>query len=196
MVPEEGSAGDVRTRILDVATHLFATKGYGSTSVREVVEAAGVTKPTLYYYFDSKAALFKEVVGMHLDGLGAFLRVVIDGPGTVRERLFLFIEGYVNSALEHKDVVRLLATAHRPTDQNQPSVDLMSTHLRKMSALRELFEEGIASGELRSDLDLDHTVLAFTGMVNLQTMACVHGMPVTDGFADILLDLFYRGVSR
>ena len=53
---------DARQRILDAATHLFAHRGFGSTSVREVVEAAGVTKPTLYYWFDNKEALYLECV--------------------------------------------------------------------------------------------------------------------------------------
>ena len=52
----------IRQRILDAALQLFANQGYGSTSVRQVVELAGVTKPTLYYYFNGKEALFREVV--------------------------------------------------------------------------------------------------------------------------------------
>ncbi len=43
--------------ILRVAARLFATRGFEATSVREIVEAAGVTKPTLYYYFGSKEGL-------------------------------------------------------------------------------------------------------------------------------------------
>ena len=38
-----------KERILIAAATLFANKGYAGTSVREIVEAAGVTKPTLYY---------------------------------------------------------------------------------------------------------------------------------------------------
>jgi TetR/AcrR family transcriptional regulator len=51
-------------RILSVALRLFAARGYDAVGVQEIVAAAGVTKPTLYYYFGSKrgllAALFEE----------------------------------------------------------------------------------------------------------------------------------------
>ncbi len=39
------------------ATELFAKKGFTKTAVREITEAAGVAKPTLYYYFGSKHGL-------------------------------------------------------------------------------------------------------------------------------------------
>ena len=45
---------EARERLLSGATELFASKGYAATTVREIVERAGVTKPVLYYYFRSK----------------------------------------------------------------------------------------------------------------------------------------------
>jgi AcrR family transcriptional regulator len=56
---EDNGNGDVgnRERILQVAERLFATKGYHATSVREIVNAANVTSPMLYYYFGSKEDL-------------------------------------------------------------------------------------------------------------------------------------------
>ena len=47
-----------RERLLETASHLFAEKGYASTSVREIVARAGVSKPVLYYYFQSKEGLY------------------------------------------------------------------------------------------------------------------------------------------
>ena len=50
----------IADRIARVAARLFAADGYDATSVRNIVEAAAVTKPTLYYYFSSKEALAKR----------------------------------------------------------------------------------------------------------------------------------------
>ncbi len=52
----------VRERLLACATALFARRGYASTTVREIVAAAGVTKPVLYYYFRSKEGIFLELM--------------------------------------------------------------------------------------------------------------------------------------
>jgi len=49
-------------RLLDCALELFSQRGYDAVGVREVVEAAGVTKPTLYHYFDSKRGLLDALL--------------------------------------------------------------------------------------------------------------------------------------
>jgi AcrR family transcriptional regulator len=53
--------GSVKQTILNEALELFSTKGYEGVSVGELTEAAGITKPTLYYYFGSKEGLFEAV---------------------------------------------------------------------------------------------------------------------------------------
>jgi AcrR family transcriptional regulator len=51
-----------RDRILDVALELFTAKGYDATSMREVAEQLGITKPALYYHFDSKEDIVRALL--------------------------------------------------------------------------------------------------------------------------------------
>ena len=58
-----------REQILDVSVQVFARNGFHSTSMNDVADAAGVTKPVLYQHFRSKRDLYREVlteVGTHL----------------------------------------------------------------------------------------------------------------------------------
>ena len=55
-------ASEVGRHIAREAARLFAANGFDATSVREIVEAAGVTKPTLYYYFGSKEGLAQALL--------------------------------------------------------------------------------------------------------------------------------------
>ena len=48
-----------RDHILDCALRLFAARGYDAVGVQEIVELAGLTKPTLYHYFGSKRGLLE-----------------------------------------------------------------------------------------------------------------------------------------
>lgn len=76
--PSEGSVEDccgqtcssVAGQIRKTALSLFAHKGYTATSVNEIVESAGVTKPMLYYYFGSKEQLARHLVVEPLEELG------------------------------------------------------------------------------------------------------------------------------
>ena len=57
------AAGDERReRILEVALQAFAKSGYHDTSMNDVAEKLGVTKPVLYQHFDSKRALYLELL--------------------------------------------------------------------------------------------------------------------------------------
>jgi AcrR family transcriptional regulator len=52
---------DQRGRIMDVAAHLFRTKGYSGTSTREISSLIGIQKASLYHHIDSKEALLYEL---------------------------------------------------------------------------------------------------------------------------------------
>jgi TetR/AcrR family transcriptional regulator, mexJK operon transcriptional repressor len=60
--PSRAEALELRDRILEAATELFLTEGYGSTSIEAVAARAGISKRTFYHRFDDKAALFAAVV--------------------------------------------------------------------------------------------------------------------------------------
>ncbi len=55
-------AHDNRQRLLQVALTLFASRGYDAAGVQEIAADAGVTKPTLYHYFGSKAGLLDTLL--------------------------------------------------------------------------------------------------------------------------------------
>lgn len=60
--PSRAASLELRDRILEAATELFLTEGYGATSIEAVAARAGVSKRTFYHRFDDKAALFAAVV--------------------------------------------------------------------------------------------------------------------------------------
>ncbi len=60
---------DNRSNILSCALRLFATRGYDAVGVQEIVEAAGITKPTLYHYFGSKQGLLDALLKEYFDQL-------------------------------------------------------------------------------------------------------------------------------
>jgi len=63
----------VKQTILNKALRLFSAKGYEGVSVNELAEAAGITKPTLYYYFGSKEGVFEAVCQSHYTQLNALI---------------------------------------------------------------------------------------------------------------------------
>ena len=139
----------VRTRLMTAAIGLFARKGYAATTVREIVEAAGVTKPVLYYHFGSKEGIF---LAMMTDALGEFeatARAALTAAGTATERIFHFLDRMFALILEHLDVMRVLAGFYYGPPQGAPFFDFEAIHQRFIEMLTGLVREGIESGEFR-----------------------------------------------
>ena len=87
-------AGDMAEQIARVAARMFAADGYDATPVRKIVEAAGVTKPTLYYYFGSKEGLAQELVSRPLAALVERCRAIVEGEGPPAEALAKVVESH------------------------------------------------------------------------------------------------------
>ena len=67
--PSRKEAAHLRDRILDVATDLFFTHGYGATSIEAVARRAHISKRTFYHRFEDKPALFGAVLHRIIEGL-------------------------------------------------------------------------------------------------------------------------------
>jgi len=64
---QENSTESTREQILELATRLFSSKGYEAVGIQEIVNEAGITKPTLYYYFGSKKGLLQNIISQKSD---------------------------------------------------------------------------------------------------------------------------------
>ncbi len=100
------ASSEIAERIARSAARLFASEGYDATSVRNIVEAAAVTKPTMYYYFDSKEALAQRLLTDALDKLAAGLRAIIVGPGTATEKLIALFDEHFRLCRDDPDRAR------------------------------------------------------------------------------------------
>jgi len=97
-----------RLQLLEVARDRFAEQGFHATSMDEIAESAGVTKPVLYQHFPSKRALYVEL----LESTGAeLLTTLADATGragTARDRVEMGFRAYFEFALGNRSAFRLL----------------------------------------------------------------------------------------
>src|SRR5947209_19511022 len=104
----KGETGAMARHIAQVAARLFAARGYEATPVRAVVEAAGVTKPTLYYHFGSKEGLAQALFTVPMARLIEALRGALDGAGGEAEDLAAMVEAHFAFCREDPDRARFV----------------------------------------------------------------------------------------
>jgi len=194
---EEGS---VKSRLVRAAVKLFVSRGYAATSVREIVEEAGVTKPVLYYHFQSKEGIYLHVMEAAFSKMGAIVETDMAQGGSPRARLgrladdlFALFETRVNEA-------RLWYAIYYGPPQGAPFFDFDSNHKKVVDAVRRLLEEGIAAGEFAPG-NLDDLTWIYLGVFNMaMELRLIGGHPEL-GDADykrmleLVMDGFARGVG-
>lgn len=70
-----------RQQVLAAARRLFGEKGYHAASVSDVIEAAGIARGTFYLYFESKRAIFDEILDALFVDLKGCMKRIETGPG-------------------------------------------------------------------------------------------------------------------
>jgi TetR/AcrR family transcriptional regulator, cholesterol catabolism regulator len=137
-------------QLLAIARRLFAHQGYDRTALRDIAEAAGITKAALYYYFPNKDALFVRIVleslQMLVDDVSA--AVARETAPTARIRAFMA----ASAACIDYGRDRWIAGSNAFWQGAKEGQRLAALHLRDdyEGLLRKCIVEGIASGELRA----------------------------------------------
>ena len=156
--PPEIPLTEARDRLVAAALDQFTRSGYAATSVRELCEAAGVTKPVLYYYFKSKEGLYLEImngVGQLFDQRVAELSC---SSGSVRQRLIHFFTGMFDGACDNLAVVKLAYMIYFGPPQGAPFVDFNRFFDQTLVIVESLIAEGITQGEI---VECDRKVLTW-----------------------------------
>jgi AcrR family transcriptional regulator len=183
-------------RILNKALELFSTKGYDATSVREICEAADITKPTLYHFYGSKEGVYRSLVEGALEGFRQRLESQVQSAGTPVERLERVARGYFEIAREHREFMRFLfGLIHNPPS-SAPPTDIPSYYEKVVSLVAQVVQEGIAEGTFAPG-PLDTRMLVFMGALGEAVCgSLIVGRPdLTPELADTLVDTILRGWS-
>lgn len=156
----------VRERLMTAATELFARKGYASTTVREIVDAAGVTKPVLYYYFQNKEGIYLELMGESFVKFEALLNKARNEIDQASRKIFALCDNLMVLLGENLQVARVMYAIYYGPPQGAPFFDCNVFHFKFQDTIQEFINEGIKKGEFRDGNALDMT-WAILGAANI-----------------------------
>lgn len=102
------SAADRREQLLSVALKVFAQRGYHATSMNDIADAAGVTKPVLYQHFASKRALYTATLEAVGESMIAALTSATSASPSGKEQTAAGMVAYFRWVAEDPDAFSLL----------------------------------------------------------------------------------------
>lgn len=124
-----------REQILTAARRVFGTKGYHHTSIADVISAARISRGTFYLYFDSKDALFRELLDGFVVRLMDAVEVVRPEEGDAAARLYDNLRRVVDLLFENRYLtILLLREAIGLDDEVDKTLNRLHAFWREMVA--------------------------------------------------------------
>ena len=183
-------------KILDVASRLFAERGFANVSVRDICRGTGTTAPMIYYYFGNKKGLFDAVARRQIP-LGDFISLLqkaADKKDPVRA-LDAFVASYLSAFPEHAFDPGLYMRDSATLDKD--SAKRASTDLDKIRVmLSGIIRKGIDGGSLRK-VDPDFAADCLLGMLNRVIFQHIHFSKSSDreSYRRFVTDFFLRAMA-
>jgi AcrR family transcriptional regulator len=148
--------------IVDAALACFSERGFAATRLEDIARRAGVTKGTLYLYFQSKEDLFKEVVRAAVVPRVAYfeqLAAMVERP--VPDILRQMITGWpATMTASPVSAIPKLVIGEAGNFPELARFYLDEVIHRALRVIESLLRRGVEQGHFRRDLDVSHTVFS------------------------------------
>jgi TetR/AcrR family transcriptional regulator len=192
---KKSNDADAKARLMEAGIALFGEQGYASTSVREIVARAGVTKPVLYYYFESKEGFFQSILN-HADTLQEeMLAQALIIPGTALERISGLFRMSYEGVLRYKSLFKMIYNLIFGPPQGAPPFDFDRYHRPMVDAIRAIYVEGRMKGEV-VEAEPEEAAILLLGILNFCFhLERIHPELSDPNRPDRLLHLAFQGLT-
>lgn len=153
-----------RRQLFDVALRLFAEHGYAATTMDDIAEEAGVTKPLVYQHFESKRALYLELMDVFSRELVSRIVTATANAEGPRQQVELGFAAYFELMVGNEQAFRLLYGRDAPDDP-----ELGAALRRVEETIAEAIDPLIDAG-----LDPEHRLLLAHAVVGIAEGASRH----------------------
>jgi AcrR family transcriptional regulator len=186
-----------RQRILDAAAAECAEQGYSLTKLSDIAQAAGIHISALYYHFDTKEALFTEVLAQVTSRASNALHgklAELAETTNPRARLEAAIRVHLRYILP-QDVY---GRAHINIMLQAPaSVRAVARDITRIESatFQKLFAAASKAGEIRKDVDLTLARMVLLGAMNWSVEWFRDGPSTVDDLADHVIKIIFDGMA-
>ncbi len=182
-----------REAILKAAIGLFAEKGYAGSSIREICKKAGITKPGLYYHFQSKEHLYQELMIDIFNQTRKTLLGVSKIRGTLRERLVQFLYAEFGDTKRDPVRVRFLFRMMFSPEREHPFFNFIEEFEKQRNVIAGFIQEGIDTGRVNGNARFIATALMGMELIAILEHLFTQRPTLTRHSAEKYVDILLSG---
>src|SRR5690349_8879737 len=144
-----------RAELLDIAARLFAERGFKNTTVRDIADAAGILSGSLYHHFDSKEPMVDELLDSFQARLWQQYDAIEASDRTPKQKVEAVVRASFDAIDQNHSEVAICQTDAAYLAGFERFAYLEERNVRFRDLWTGLLRDGVASGELRADLDVE-----------------------------------------
>jgi AcrR family transcriptional regulator len=190
-----------KDKLLKCAVTLFSEKGYENTGISELVQMAGVTKPTLYYFFQSKEGIYQEILKQYY---GRFNTILAEKsvyiPNTkeydkdVYPILLKIVKAYFDFAQNNKEFYMMILSLSFSPPTAQSTIITKPYNIEQYKIITNLFKDiSKVHGNLKDKESLN--ACHFVAMINANIAFWYqHNGQIDSNKAETIVHHFMHGI--
>lgn len=185
-----------RALILKSATRLFTDKGFNGISMREIAEASHMTKAALYYHFQNKDELLREIFLVYLQESESRLQWIFKQSIPATARIKAMVETIMDETPDNLGVIHLIfaESPHLGEEFRQEIGE--KYHQLFLGSIESLLSEAIKNNEIES-IDPNLAAQTLFGMMYLHFHPQhQHNLQQMKTTAQFILKIFFEGVQK
>jgi AcrR family transcriptional regulator len=158
--PRTTPGPDSRARLVSSATEEFAAHGLAGASLERIARNARLTKAMIYYHFESKDALYREIIRCTFETVGARVAAIRAASAPAPDKLLAFVTAFVEEAVQRPHVPRMVMREMSESGRHFDR-DTARAWVTVPEAFFGILQEGIEQGVFRPV----HPLLGFVASI-------------------------------
>lgn len=153
------------TEIINTAADIFAERGYHGASTQDIADRVGIRQASLYYYIPSKEVALEQICMIGIGDMVQGAETIAEKNESQIEKIRFIVNWHLAAVYQRRSFMRVfLRERQNLPDASRKKVGQLAR--RYEMAVQKIIEDGVKSGEFRSDIDARLTTLAMLAVCN------------------------------
>lgn len=185
-----------KEQILSNSLSLFAKKGLSATKIKDITSATGISQGLIYHYYESKEAIFVELIKIAFERINQACQWLESQPMTPSQKIVFAIEELLRLLEEDEDAALFHLLIAKVTGSDaipeEARIIIEERNTFPYEAIERIMIEGQKNGSIK-DYDAGELALIFWTSINgVAIYKAVHGDKFRSPDANILIEMFIK----
>ncbi|TDO95282.1 TetR family transcriptional regulator [Halanaerobium saccharolyticum] len=188
-------AEDTRNNILKSAVKLFSKNNYHAVSMTEIANGADISKGTLYWHFDSKEELFREIAIGGINHFNNLFQDIAQKDVSSDKKIREIVKCVLETLIKHLGIMDVFRNNVELISRDFKDT-LETKHQENIEIVTQIVEQGINEGSIKSEDPTDISTMILSVLFTPHTKELLDNAEKVEKKINFIYDFIMNGISR